>query len=74
MEVGRADGLDWVEKGLWERGETNTALRWVLGWTVGVKDPEIFPPPPAVAFHVSLPWSQQINGENYGQGVQCHPL
>lgn len=32
-------------KGLRERGETHMALRWVLRWTVGVKDPEIFPPP-----------------------------
>lgn len=29
--------------------------------------------PPTVVSPVSLPWSQQINGENSGQGVQCHP-
>lgn len=62
-----------MEKSLWERIEILMALRRVLEWTVGVKNAEIFSFPPAVVSHVSLPWSQQINGENSGRGVQCHP-
>lgn len=56
------DGLNGMEKSLWERVETHMALRWVLGWTVGVKNAGIFPFPPTVISHVFLPRSHQING------------
>lgn len=33
---------------------------------------DFFFSPSTVALRVPFPWSQQINGENYGQGVRCH--
>lgn len=43
--AGDENGKKGMEKSLWGRVETHTALRWVLGWTVGVKNTGIFPSP-----------------------------
>lgn len=52
--MGRGDGLDWVEKGLWERGETHTALGWVLG------SRDLSSLAPGAVFRIYLLWSQQV--------------
>lgn len=73
MKEGRRRWTEWGGKELMGESRDPHGTEMSVGMDSRCEECRDFSFPPAVVSHVSLPWSQQINGENSGRGVQCHP-